>query len=187
MNVVLVFPVALALAMDAFAVSVGLSVAQKGLKRNQTLRLAFHFGFFQFLMPLIGWLAGLSFMDSIRDVDHWVAFAFLFIIGCKMVYEAVRGKDKLREAAGDQTKGLSLFLLSIATSIDAFAVGISFAALEMNILYPSLVIGIVAFLLTLLGTSIGPVLGKAVGRRAELLGGFILVLIGIKIIIDHTF
>jgi len=186
MNVVLVLPVALALAMDAFAVSVGLSVAQKGLKRNQTLRLAFHFGFFQFVMPIIGWLAGLSFMDSIRDVDHWVASALLFIIGCKMVYEAVRGREKLREGAGDPTRGLTLVLLSIATSIDAFAVGISLAALRMNILYPSLVIGIIAFLLTLLGTSIGPVLGKTVGRRAELLGGLVLILIGIKIIIDHT-
>jgi len=187
MNIFLVLPVALALAMDAFAVSVGLSVAQKGLKRDQILRLAFHFGFFQFVMPLIGWLAGLSFMDSIRDVDHWVASVLLFIIGCKMVYEAVRGREKLREAVGDPTRGLTLILLSIATSIDAFAVGISFAALETNILWPSIVIGMVAFLLTLLGTSIGPVLGKAVGRRAELLGGLILILIGIKIIIDHTF
>lgn len=186
MNIFLVFPVALALAMDAFAVSVGISVAQKGLKRDQIFRLASHFGLFQFAMPLVGWLAGRIFMDSIRDVDHWIASALLVIVGCKMMYEAVIRKKKVKQAVNDPTRGLTLVVLSVATSIDAFAVGISFAALEMNILWPSAVIGIVAFLLTLIGTHLGPVLGRIAGRRAELLGGLILILIGIKIVIDHT-
>lgn len=185
MNFFLVIPVALALAMDAFAVSVGLSVLPEGLKRNQRMRLAGFFGFFQFLMPLVGWLAGQGFLDYIRNVDHWVAFGLLFLIGGKMMTESFRGQGRTKKITGDPTKGFTLILLSVATSIDAFAVGLSFAALQQEVLYPALIIGVVAFLMTFLGTKIGPVIGRIAGKRAEFLGGLILILIGVKILIEH--
>lgn len=185
MNFFLVIPVALALAMDAFAVSVGLSVLPEGLKKSQRVRLAVFFGFFQFLMPLIGWLAGQGFLDYIRDVDHWVAFGLLFLVGGKMMTESLRGQGRTKKVTGDPTKGFTLILLSVATSIDAFAVGLSFAALQQDVLYPALIIGVVAFSMTFLGTMIGPVIGRIAGKGAEFLGGLILILIGIKILIEH--
>jgi putative Mn2+ efflux pump MntP len=185
MNLFLVIPVALALAMDAFAVSVGLSVLTEGLKKSQSLRLAVFFGFFQFLMPLVGWLAGQGFLDYIRDVDHWVAFGLLLFIGGKMLVESFRNQGMTKKMSGDPSKGMTLILLSVATSIDAFAVGLSFAAIQQKILYPSIIIGIVAFLMTFLGTKIGPVIGRIAGQRAEFLGGLILIFIGIKILTEH--
>lgn len=185
MNFFLVIPVALALAMDAFAVSVGLSVLPEGLKKSQRVRLAVFFGFFQFLMPLIGWLAGQGFLDYIRDVDHWVAFGLLFLIGGKMLLESFRNQGRTKRMSEDPTKGMTLILLSVATSIDAFAVGLSFAALRQKVLYPAIIIGVVAFSMTFLGTKIGPVIGKIAGKRAEFFGGLILILIGIKILIEH--
>lgn len=186
MNFFLVLPVAFALAMDAFAVSVGISMAQKKQRWDQRFRLASSFGFFQFMMPVIAWLAGQGFLEYIRDVDHWVAFSLLFLIGGKMVLDSFRDQRKMEKAPGDPSRGFRLIMLSVATSIDAFAVGLSFAALKIPIFYPSVVIGIIAFLMTLLGTKIGPVIGQIAGRRAELLGGLILILIGIKIIVEHT-
>jgi putative Mn2+ efflux pump MntP len=186
MNFFLVLPVAFALAMDAFAVSVGISVSQKEQRGDQRFRLAFSFGFFQFMMPMIGWYAGESFLDYIRDIDHWVAFSLLFLIGGKMVLDSLRDQKKMEKVPDDPSSGFRLIVLSVATSIDAFAVGLSFAALKVPILYPSVIIGIVAFLMTLLGTRIGPVIGQIAGKRAELLGGLILILIGIKIIVEHT-
>jgi putative Mn2+ efflux pump MntP len=185
-NIFLVLPVAFALAMDAFAVSMGISVAQEGQRCDQRFRLAFSFGFFQFMMPIIGWFAGQSFLDYIRDIDHWVAFSLLFLIGGKMVLDSFKGQKKMKRVPDDPSRGLRLIMLSVATSIDAFAVGLSFAALEMAILSPSVIIGIIAFLMTLLGTRIGPVVGQMAGKRAELLGGLILILIGIRIIVEHT-
>jgi putative Mn2+ efflux pump MntP len=185
MNLFLVIPVALALAMDAFAVSVGLSVLPEGLKRIQSLRLAVFFGFFQFLMPQVGWLLGQGFLDNIRDVDHWVAFGLLLFIGGKMVVESFRKQGMVKIISSDPTKGITLILLSVATSIDAFAVGLSFAAIHQKILYPSAIIGAVAFMMTLVGTKIGPAIGKIAGKRAELLGGLILIFIGVKILTEH--
>ena len=185
MNFFLVIPVALALAMDAFAVSVGLSVLPEGLKKSQRLRLAVFFGFFQFLMPLIGWLAGQGFLDYIRDVDHWVAFGLLLFVGGKMLVESFCKRSVAEKMSNDPTKGMTLISLSVATSIDAFAVGLSFAALQQKVLYPSIIIGIVAFLMTFVGTKIGPMIGRIAGKRAEFLGGLILILIGIKILTEH--
>ena len=185
MNFFLVIPVALALAMDAFAVSVGLSVLPEGLKKSQRLRLAVFFGFFQFLMPLIGWLAGQGFLDYIRDVDHWVAFGLLLFVGGKMLVESFCKRSVAEKMSNDPTKGMTLISLSVATSIDAFAVGLSFAALQQKVLYPSIIIGVVAFLMTFVGTKIGPMIGRIAGKRAEFLGGLILILIGIKILTEH--
>jgi putative Mn2+ efflux pump MntP len=185
MSLFLVLPIALALAMDAFAVAVGLSVAPGGLSKFQMFRLGLFFGIFQWMMPLIGWLVGQGFMRYIRHVDHWVAFALLCFIGGRMVLESFQDKRKKSKTFHDPTKGFSLIMLSVATSIDAFAVGLSFAALEEGILYPSLIIGIVAFLLTLGGTKLGPLVGKLAGKGAEFIGGLILIFIGIKILVDH--
>jgi putative Mn2+ efflux pump MntP len=185
MNLFLVIPIALALAMDAFAVSIGLSLLPEGLKNRQRVRLAVFFGLFQFLMPIVGWLAGQTFLNYIRDVDHWVAFGLLLLIGGKMVIESFRSRDSERKISGDPTRGMTLILLSIATSIDAFAVGLSFAAIQQSILYPSIMIGLIAFALAYVGTMLGPAIGRMAGRKAEFLGGFILILIGIKILTDH--
>lgn len=185
MNVLVVFSVALALALDAFAVSVGISLSQKNITRNQILRLASSFGLFQFVMPVIGWLGGKSILKFIKDVDHWVAFGLLFLIGSKMIYESFKRNAKKEKADPDPTKGGSLLVLSVATSIDALAVGLSLAALRLAILYPAAVIGTVAFILTYTGAKIGPVLGHVVGKRAGFSGGLILILIGMKILFQH--
>jgi len=185
MEVFLVLPIALALAMDAFAVSVGLSVSQQGLSKTQIFRLASSFGFFQFLMPLLGWLAGQTVLEAIETVDHWVAFGLLFLIGSKMIFESFRGQDKENKSKGDQTRGFVFLLLSVATSIDALAVGLSFAALGQTVFFPAAVFGVVAFLMTVVGAKIGPFFGRAVGKRAELLGGAVLIFIGAKILLDH--
>jgi putative Mn2+ efflux pump MntP len=186
MNIFLVLPVAFALAMDAFAVSVGISVAQNGQRWDQRFRLASSFGFFQFMMPILGWLAGQSFLDYIRDIDHWVAFGLLLLIGGKMLLDSFKGQKEMKKVFDDPSRGFRLIVLSVATSIDAFAVGLSFAAFKIPILYPSVIIGVVALLMTLLGTRIGPVIGQIAGKKAELLGGLILILIGIKMIVEHT-
>jgi putative Mn2+ efflux pump MntP len=184
-NLILVIPIALALAMDAFAVSIGLSVLPGGLKKSQRLRLAVFFGFFQFLMPLVGWLAGQEILHYIYAVDHWVAFGLLFFVGGKMLVESFRNQGKKKKTSGDPTMGVTLILLSVATSIDAFAVGLSFAAIQQKILYPSIIIGVVAFVMTFVGTKLGPSIGKIAGKRAELCGGIVLILIGVKILVEH--
>jgi putative Mn2+ efflux pump MntP len=186
MNFFLVIAVALALAMDAFAVSVGISLSNETVTKRQTLRLASHFGFFQFMMPLIGWYAGQNILVKyIEPFDHWVAFRLLLIIGGKMIYESFKRGKEIRNAKADPTKGVSLLVLSVATSIDALAVGLSLAALHVAILYPAVVIGLVAFFTTVLGVNIGPFFGRLIGKRAEFLGGLILILIGIKTLLDH--
>jgi len=185
MKLFLVFPIALALAMDAFAVSVGLSVSQKRLSKNQIFRLASGFGLFQLFMPFLGWLAGKTVLDAIKIFDHWVAFGLLAVIGAKMIHESFREEPSVWKQNGDPTKGFVLLMLSVATSIDALAVGLSFGALNLPILVPSLIIGLTAFIMTAVGTKIGPIFGRLLGRRGELVGGCVLILIGIKILIDH--
>jgi len=185
MSFYLVIVIAFALAMDAFAVSLGVSLSRGGLTGKQTFRMAFFFGFFQFGMPIIGWLAGLSIVVYIQAIDHWIAFGLLVLIGLKMIYESFQQQGSLQEKKGDPTKGMSLLLLSVATSIDALAVGISLAFIRVSILYPALVIGFIAFALTILGVKISRFLGRWLGRKAELFGGMILIFIGIKILLGH--
>jgi putative Mn2+ efflux pump MntP len=171
--------------MDAFAVSLGLGLSLKPATGGQTFRLAFHFGLFQFLMPVLGWAAGETLIRHIEKYDHWVAFALLLGVGGKMIFESLRPEKESGSKPPDPTRGVSLFVLSVATSLDALAVGLSLAALHVAIIFPAVVIGVVAFAMTVLGMKIGPALGKVIGRRAELLGGIILILIGIKILADH--
>ena len=184
MSFAAVLGIGLALAMDAFAVTLGIGAALKRLTTRQSLRLAFSFGLFQFGMPLLGWAAGRSMLPLIEAVDHWVAAGLLFLVSVRMVHGSLRTRDA-GPPPGDPTRGLNLLLLAVATSIDALAVGLSLAMLSVPILYPALVIGGVAFAMTLVGARIGPVLGRLSGKRAELVGALVLFAIAIKILVDH--
>jgi putative Mn2+ efflux pump MntP len=185
MTFILIMTTAFALAMDAFAVAVGLSLNQKRLTPVQILRLSLSFGLFQFLMPIVGWLAGQGILEYIEAFDHWVAFGLLLLIGGQMIWESTRDSisDKIRRP--DPTTGLSLLVLSIATSIDALAVGLSLSILDMSVFQPAVIIGIVAFVMTCIGTKVGPLFGPVLGRKAGLVGGLVLVGIGVKILLDH--
>lgn len=185
MNFFYILTIALALAMDAFAVSMGISLTQGSLTSRQTLRVAFFFGFFQFGMPVLGWVAGKSILVYIHAVDHWIAFFLLGLVGAKMIYESFLETELKRGTKADSTRGLPLLVLSIATSIDALAVGLSFAVLSVSVIQASILIGVVAFLLSVIGMKIAPLIGKVIGRWAELAGGLILIAIGIKILIEH--
>lgn len=185
MSPLIVLGLAFALAMDAFAVSLGLGLSLRPASRGQTARLALSFGLSQAIMLILGWAAGETLIRYIEKVDHWVAFALLLGVGGKMIFESLKPEPSLESKRSDPTRGVSLLVLSVATSLDSLAVGLSLAALRVAIVFPAVVIGTVAFAMTVLGMKIGPALGKIIGRRAELLGGAILILIGIKILIDH--
>ncbi len=185
MSLAAVLGIALALAMDAFAVSIGISAGLKKPTAGQSYRLAGFFGLFQFGMPLVGWAAGRSILPLIQAADHWVAAGLLFLVGGRMTWEAFRPGTEPKGQPADPTRGLSLVVLSVATSIDALAVGLSLALLQASILFPCLLIGLVAMGMTLVGTRIGPLLGRLAGRRAELIGALVLCIIGAKILFDH--
>jgi putative Mn2+ efflux pump MntP len=176
------FGIACGLAMDAFAVSVAAGVQIKALTHRHVARLALSFGFFQFFMPVIGWLAGRSLSRWFLAFDHWVAFGLLAIIGGKMFWESFLPTE---DSCKDPTRGWTLLILSIATSIDALAVGLSLAFLEVSVWIPSLVIGLVAAVLSALGALFGCRLGRRFGVWAERFGGLVLIGIGVKIVIDH--
>jgi len=185
MSPILVLGVAVALAMDCFAVSLGLACGSKRLENRQVLRMATFFGGFQFVMPIAGWLAGDRLLGFIKDFDHWVAFGLLALIGGRMVYESFEQGEKAKAGRPDRTQGTRLVVLSLATSIDALAVGLGLGVIRTNILYPASVIGLMSFVLTIAGAKLGPAAGRVAGRRAELLGGLILIGIGVKILVEH--
>ncbi len=176
--------VALALAMDAFAVAIVAGLADLPLTRRRVFRLSFHFGLFQALMPAAGWAAGRAVFRWVEPFDHWVAFVLLALVGGHMIWGALFGREEGR-AAGYSTRGWSLVMLSVATSIDALAVGLSIAMVGTAILVPALVIGAVAAALTCAGMLLGRWIGAAWGRRVEVLGGAILIAMGVRIVIGH--
>ena len=176
--------IALALAMDAFAVALGTGMNLATMTGRHLFRLGFHFGLFQALMPVIGWLAGLAVQQQVAAWDHWIAFVLLAFVGGKMLKEAFADKDD-EAAAIDPTRGMSLVLLSLATSIDALAVGFSLSLLGVSIWTPAVVIGLVAGLLTVFGMLLGRRAGDKWGPRVEIVGGLILIGIGLKILIEH--
>ena len=186
MDYLTVFAVAFALAMDAFAVSIAAGVALKTVTRRQTIRLAWHFGFFQFAMPVIGWGAGNTVHALIKSYDHWIAFALLLLVGGNMIREAFQ-TQQAGPRNNDPTRGMSLVLLSVATSIDALAVGLSFSVLEETIWFPAIIIGVVAAICTGAGIHIGRRLGSTtrLGRYADISGGLVLIAIGITILYRH--
>ncbi|MBW7995153.1 MAG: manganese efflux pump [Candidatus Glassbacteria bacterium] len=175
---------AVALAMDALAVSVGLSLRFQWNSLRQFFRLSFHFGLFQFMMPILGWAAGTTVESYIRDFDHWVAFGLLAVIGARMLKGG--SGDEQPFGGGDPTRGRWLVLLSVATSIDALAVGLSLSVMAVPILLPSVVIGIVAAGFTLFGMYFGNRLRVTNSRYLEIAGGLILIGIGAKILLEHT-
>ncbi len=185
MNPITLFSIAVALAMDAFAVALATGLALPEMNGRHLFRLGFHFGLFQALMPVIGWLAGLTVQKWIAAYDHWVAFALLVIVGVKMIYEAF-AEDGEETSASDPTRGWSLLMLSVATSIDALAVGLTLAMLRVSIWMPSLVIGLVAGALTVAGMLLGRRISGLWGKRVEVFGGLVLCGIGLKILMDHT-
>jgi len=188
MDIASVFIVAVALAMDAFSVSVSCGMAPVTPRPGQYFRLSFHFGLFQFLMPLIGYAGGAYLETYIRDYDHWVAFALLAFIGLKMIRDAFsrKGDECAADKDRDPSRGWSLILLSVATSIDALAVGISLGVLRRPILIPSIIIGIVCALFSAAGVGLGRRVGPLFGKRAEAIGGIMLLAIAVKIVIEHT-
>lgn len=176
--------IAIGLSFDCFAVALGASTAGKRSTTLQILRVSAAFGISQAIMPVLGWLAGRTLVDLISDYDHWVAFALLLIVGGRMIWESLHSKDG--EPVGrDFSKGFTLLTLAVATSIDALAVGLGFAFLSVNIVVAVLTIGGVAFLITGLGFLIGRKAGRLLGKRAETMGGIILVGIGIRILVTH--
>jgi len=170
--------------MDAFAVSIVAGLTIEQLTHRHVFRLSFHFGLFQFMMPVLGWLAGRSVAEHVGAYDHWVAFALLVTIGGKMLWE-FRSASGVPENRGDPTRGLMLITLSVATSMDALAVGVSMAFLGISIWAPSVVIGIVAAGMTVTGILFGTRLGRRGGRWALLVGGLVLIGIGARILISH--
>jgi putative Mn2+ efflux pump MntP len=178
--------IAVALAMDAFAVSIAAGVALKSVSARQTFRLAWHFGLFQALMPVIGWSAGLTVRTRIEAYDHWVAFALLVFVAQGMLRSAFKG-EKSEDSAKDPTQGLTMVMLSVATSIDALAVGLSLSMINVSIWTPALIIGIVAGAFTTAGMHLGKAIGSAARLRhwAELTGGLVLLAIGLNILRAH--
>lgn len=177
--------IAVALAMDAFAVALGAGLTLPRLTTRHLFRFGFHFGLFQALMPVVGWAAGRNLRSTIAAYDHWVAFALLLIVGGRMCREALRDKKEEGDER-DPTRGWSLVMLSIATSIDALAIGLTLAMLGTPILFPALVIGLVCAALTLVGMVLGRRIGVAWNSGVEFCGGAILIGIGIKILLEHT-
>lgn len=187
MNLLTISGIAVALAMDAFAVSIAVGIQLKSIHFRQFFRLSFHFGLFQALMPVIGWSAGLSIRAFIETWAHWIAFGLLAVIGGKMLKEAFNRNDHKETETKDATRGLTMVMLSIATSIDALAVGFSLSIINEPILFPAIVIGIVALVFTILGLSIGKTAAGSskIKPYAEVLGGLVLLGIGLNILIKH--
>lgn len=183
MDFITIIVIAVGLAMDAFAVSIASGVTLKCFQTRPAFRVAIFFGGFQALMPVIGWLAGSTFQNYIQAYDHWVAFGLLAFIGGKMIYESFVITEA--ESKCDPRNLTTVFMLSIATSIDALAVGLSFSVLNVHIIEPVVIIGIVTFLLSLLGVYIGGKFGALFENKIELIGGIVLIGIGIKILLEH--
>ena len=174
--------IAVGLAMDAFAVSICKGLAMKRPSPKAIIVVGLWFGFFQALMPLIGYYLGSSFYDYISDYDHWIAFILLAAIGLNMIHEALSGEE---DGVDDSIGFRTMLVLAVATSIDALAVGISLAMIGDDIVSSALLIGIVTFLISAVGVKIGSVFGDRFGQKAELVGGVILIIIGLRILLEH--
>ena len=184
------FLMGVGLAMDAFAVSICKGLSMKKVKWQHATIIGLFFGGFQALMPFVGWLLGSQFEQYITKVDHWIAFGLLGIIGGKMLYEAIKGDEEegcscCNDKNADKLDLKELFILAIATSIDALAVGITFAFLKYPVVKAVTVIGVVTFIISMAGVYIGNFFGSRFKKKAEIAGGIILVGIGIKILLEH--
>lgn len=181
------FLIDVGLSMDAFAVSICKGLGMEKVNKKHTFLIGVYFGGFQALMPFLGWALGIRFQKYITAVDHWIAFFLLLFIGGKMVIEAVREKE---EEDTCQKKDMPLdhremFMLAVATSIDALAVGITFAFLNVSIVEAITIIGCTTFVLSIIGVLVGNFFGTRYKKKAEIIGGVILILIGLKILLEH--
>ena len=176
--------IALALSLDAFSVSFAASTSGRVTDRRAAFRLWFHFGLFQFFMPVIGWVLGTAIEPIISAFDHWIAFTLLAIVGVRMIRSGFTSSTE--SVASDPSHGLMLVMLAVATSIDALAVGLGMAALRMPIWYPSIIIGSVTAAMCMLAIVGGKRVGAWLGNRAQIAAGSILLLIALRVVITHT-
>ena len=197
MDLISLITISIALSMDAFSVSICQGLSTKRFSLKMALSCGLWFGFFQALMPLIGYFLGAQFEHFITHIDHWIAFGLLSVIGVNMIREAAGESTRQRdnETTSEESpshrvtesKSTSMLILAIATSIDALAVGVTFAFLKVNIWKSILVIGITTFIFSFVGVKIGNVFGSRYSKTAEIVGGVILIVLGIKILIEHLF
>lgn len=182
MKLVEIFLIGIGLAMDAFAVSICKGLSMKKANWKKTCIIGIYFGIFQAGMPIVGYFLGKGFESFVTQIDHWIAFILLGFIGINMIREAF---NKEKEETNDDTSFKTMVILAIATSIDALAIGITFAFLRVDIMLSACIIGIITFLISILGVFIGNKFGNKFDKKAEFLGGLILILIGIKILFEH--
>lgn len=175
--------IAVSLAMDAFAVSICKGLSMKKMEWKKAIIIGLYFGIFQAGMPVIGYLLGIRFEESIKFIDHWIAFGLLAFIGGSMIKEALSKKED--DEIDDKVDFKTMVILAIATSIDALAVGVTFAFLNVNIVLAVSLIGILTFIISCLGVKIGNVFGDKYEKKAEIAGGIVLILIGLKILLEH--
>ncbi|WP_273419540.1 manganese efflux pump MntP family protein [Veillonella caviae] len=184
MSIIEIILISIGLAMDAFGVSIGKGLTMPKGSNGKKIVLAALFGGFQFVMPLIGWAIGRQFIDIIAEFDHWIIFVLLGYLGISMIRESYN--DESDEEAENNNLGFGeMMVLSVATSLDAMAVGLTFAFMDINVWFASGMIGIITFLISLIGIYMGRFMGQFVGRYAELIGGAVLILIGTKILMQH--
>lgn len=174
--------IAIGLGMDAFAVSICKGISMPKMNWKKAIIIGLYFGIFQAVMPVIGYTLGKAFENLVTSIDHWIAFGLLLIIGIKMLIDAFKDDNV---SVNDSVNWKVMLILAIATSIDALAVGITFAFLQVNLLLAVLIIGIITFILCVIGTKIGNNFGNKFENKAEILGGIVLILIGVKILLEH--
>lgn len=182
MNIIEVVLIGIGLAMDAFAVSVCKGLSLKKIKIITNIKISMYFAFFQAIMPIIGYYLGNVFEEVIINIDHWVAFILLSLIGINMIKESISIES---ENINDKIDIKTMTILALATSIDALAIGITFSFLRTNIYQNILIIGIITFIITFLGVKIGYIFGNKYEKKAQLFGGLILIIIGLKILLEH--
>ena len=183
MGLVEIILIAVSLAMDAFAVSICKGLSMKKMDWKKAIIIGLYFGIFQGGMPLIGYLLGVGFEESIKFIDHWIAFGLLAFIGGNMIKEALSKKED--DEIDDKVDFKTMVVLAIATSIDALAVGVTFTFLNVNIILAVSLIAIITFIISCIGVKLGNVFGDKYEKKAELAGGIVLILIGVKILLEH--
>ncbi|MBN2597494.1 manganese efflux pump MntP family protein [Labilibaculum sp.] len=185
MELLSILLLALGLSVDSFAASICSGLAIKKIHFFQAAKIAFFLAVFQGGMPIIGWYTGWELKDLIKDFDHWVAFILLAGMGSKMIYESITSKEK--DCSFNPLKLLVLIGISVATSIDALVVGLSLALIDVVIWFPAIIIGIITFIVSMLGMLLGKKIGSKMSKRFEIIGGVVLILIGFRILIEHIF
>lgn len=184
MKLISLLSISIGLGMDAFAVAICKGLSMKTMKWKKAVIVGIYFGIFQAIMPIMGYVLGIGLEEKIKSIDHWIIFLLLSVIGINMIKETFEEK---KDHIDDSTDLKTMLILSIATSIDALAVGITLVLFEINIFYASMVIGIIAFMLSVIGVKIGNKFGDKYEKKAQIAGGIILIVIGIKTLVEHMY